>query len=63
MAVGGTAATVAAVALTVVPALQQDPAPAPAGPDQVAAYSKDGVTFRDQVLGERLLAPSWTRTR
>lgn len=55
VAVGGTAAAVAAVALAVVPNLQPDQAPAPAGPDRVAGYSKDGVTFRDEVLGERLL--------
>jgi hypothetical protein len=52
---GGAAVAVAAVALTVVPNLQQDPAPAPAGPPQAAGYTKDGVTFRDEVLGERLL--------
>lgn len=51
----GTVAVVAAVALTVVPNLPQGPAPAPAGPDQVANYTKDGVTFRDEVLGERMI--------
>lgn len=55
VAVAGAAAAVTAIALTVVPNLQRDPAPAPAGPDPVAGYTRDGVTFRDDVLGERLL--------
>lgn len=51
----GTVAAVATVALTVVPNLQPNPAPAPATPDLPADYTKDGVTFRGEVLGERLL--------
>jgi hypothetical protein len=56
-AAGGTAAAVAAVALAVVPGLSLAPDPGPAdGPTSWAAgYTKDGVTFRAEVLGERLL--------
>jgi hypothetical protein len=55
VAAGGTAAMVATIALVAVPTLQRDPAPEPAAPDLAAGYTKDGVTFRDEVLGERLL--------
>jgi hypothetical protein len=57
-AAGGTVAAVATVALAVVPGLDPSaPAPGPAdSPTSLAAgYTKDGVTFRGEVLGERLL--------
>lgn len=54
VAVGGTVAVVA-TALALLPTPMLDREPAPVAPDQGTGYSKDGVTFRDDVLGERLL--------
>lgn len=56
---GGLVAAVAAVALAVVPGTILPDQPAPAGPVEGVlnedGYAKDGVTYRPEVLGERLL--------
>lgn len=55
---GGVVAAVAVTALAVLPNLGT-PAPAPAGPPEgvmtAEGYTKDGVTYRAEVLGEKLL--------
>ncbi len=56
-AAGGTVVAVAGIALAVVPGMGAAPdlAPAEHPSPAVADYEKDGVVFRDVVLGERLL--------
>lgn len=55
---GGVVAAVAVTALAVLPTLGT-PTPAPAGPPEgvmtAEGYTKDGVTYRAEVLGEKLL--------
>src|SRR5512139_1602198 len=58
-AAGGLVAAVAAVALAVVPGVTgprgSQPADGNPPPKTAPGYTKDGVTYRQEVLGERLL--------